>query len=185
MLLLQLLIKVSCFIKSWCNYSSTVLTYKTEAFLSYCMTDMKTTAHRSEHLRVDKFVSFIPVSIYISTLITLPLLFQFAKRNEKVMLPPVCIKFCIQTPSLLLSFSPMPLPPPIFQPPLPGNYCTVPKRRTLYEDITKDLSKRLRTHESPRELARQSEAKRKQAPQSEANVCRRRRQMQSRKNLPY
>ena len=29
-----------------------------------------------------------------------------------------------------------------------------------------------RTHESPRELARQSEAKRKQAPQSEANVCR-------------
>ena len=31
-----------------------------------------------------------------------------------------------------------------------------------------------RTEESPRELARQSEAKRKQAPQSEANVCRRR-----------
>ena len=31
-----------------------------------------------------------------------------------------------------------------------------------------------RTHESPRELARQSKAKRKQAPQSEANVCRRR-----------
>ena len=27
-------------------------------------------------------------------------------------------------------------------------------------------------HESPRELARQSEAKRKQAPQSEANMCR-------------
>ena len=42
-----------------------------------------------------------------------------------------------------------------------------------------------RTHESPRELARQSEAKRKQAPQSEANVCRRRRRMQSRKHLPY
>ena len=43
-----------------------------------------------------------------------------------------------------------------------------------------------RTHESPRELARQSEAKRKKAPQSEANVCRRRRQrMKSRKNLPY
>ena len=39
------------------------------------------------------------------------------------------------------------------------------------------------THESPCELVRQSEAKRKQAPQSEANV--RRRQMQSRKNLPY
>ena len=49
----------------------------------------------------------------------------------------------------------------------------------------KDLSKRLRTHESPRELVRQSEAKRKQAPQSEANVCRRRRrQMQSRKKHP-
>ena len=28
-----------------------------------------------------------------------------------------------------------------------------------------------RTHESPRELARQSEAKRKQSPRSEANVC--------------
>ena len=32
-----------------------------------------------------------------------------------------------------------------------------------------------RTQESPHELARQSEAKGKQAPQSEANVCRRRR----------
>ena len=53
------------------------------------------------------------------------------------------------------------------------------------KDRVKDIRKRLRTHESPRELARQSEAKRKQAPQSEANVCRRRRQMQSRKNLPY
>ena len=52
------------------------------------------------------------------------------------------------------------------------------------KDRVKDISKRLRTHESPRELVRQSEAKRKQAPQSEANVCRRRRQMQSRKNLP-
>ena len=39
-----------------------------------------------------------------------------------------------------------------------------------------------RTHESPSELALQSEAKRKQAPQREANVCRRRRRMQSRKN---
>ena len=29
-----------------------------------------------------------------------------------------------------------------------------------------------RTQESPQELARQSEATRKQAPQSEANVCR-------------
>ena len=29
-----------------------------------------------------------------------------------------------------------------------------------------------RTNESPRELARQGEAKRKQLPQSEANVCR-------------
>ena len=42
-----------------------------------------------------------------------------------------------------------------------------------------------RTHESPRELACQSEAKRKQVPQSEANVCQRWRRMQSRKNLPY
>ena len=30
----------------------------------------------------------------------------------------------------------------------------------------------MRTHESPRELVRQSEAKRNQAPQSEENVCR-------------
>ena len=48
----------------------------------------------------------------------------------------------------------------------------------------KDLRKRLRTHESLRQLVLQSEAKRKQAPQSEANVCRRRRQMQSRKKPP-
>ena len=47
-----------------------------------------------------------------------------------------------------------------------------------------DLSKRLRTHESLCELVRLSEAKRKQAPQIEANVCRRRRQMQSRKKPP-
>ena len=47
---------------------------------------------------------------------TLPLLFQFAKKNEKVM-PPACIKFCTQPPlslALLLSFPPMP-PPPTFQ----------------------------------------------------------------------
>ena len=38
---------------------------------------------------------------------------------------------------------------------------------------TTDLRKRLKDKdESPRELARQSEAKRKQSPQSEANVCR-------------
>ena len=65
------------------------------------------------------------------------------------------------------------------------------KRWTLYEDRVAELSKRLkdkrfpkaeyqqkferwtpRTHESPRELPRQNEAKRKQAPQTEANVCR-------------
>ena len=34
-----------------------------------------------------------------------------------------------------------------------------------------------RTHETPRELGRQSETKRKQALQSEANVCRRRRKL--------
>ena len=49
----------------------------------------------------------------------------------------------------------------------------------------KRLQQTLRTHESPRELVRQSEAERKQAPQSEANVCRQRRQMQSPKNFPY
>ena len=52
------------------------------------MTVRKTTVHRSEHLRVDKFVSFIPKLVFIfESLITLPLLFQFAKRNEKVMPP--------------------------------------------------------------------------------------------------
>ena len=63
---------------------------------------------------------------------------------------------------------------------------------TLYEDSAnfwkmnalRRQNKR-RTHESPRELVRQSEARRKQAPQSEANECRWRRQRQSRKNLPY
>ena len=47
-----------------------------------------------------------------------------------------------------------------------------------------DLSKRLRTRESRRELVRQSEARRNKAPQSKANVCPRRRQMQSRKKPP-
>ena len=63
-------------------------------------------------------------------------------------------------------------------------------RCTLYEDsanfskderFTKNIRPQQtferctpRTQESPHELARQSEAKRKQAPQSEANVCRRR-----------
>ena len=49
-------------------------------------------------------------------------------------------------------------------------------RWTLYEDRIAGPQQTferltLRTHESPRELARQSEAKRKQAPQSEANLC--------------
>ena len=39
--------------------------YITEAFFSYCMTDGKTTVHRSEHLRVDKYVSFIPILVFI------------------------------------------------------------------------------------------------------------------------
>ena len=85
------------------------------------MTDRKTTVHGSEHLRVDRSWSicqfYSSVNIYIWTLITLPLLFQFAKRNEKVMHPPVCIKFYIQPPSLLLSFSP--IPPSNFPPPPP------------------------------------------------------------------
>ena len=58
-------------------------------------------------------------------------------------------------------------------------------RRTLYEDsnILKDerftksdhsnpLKDERRGHKNHHELARQSEVKRKQAPQSEANVCR-------------
>ena len=51
------------------------------------------------------------------------------------------------------------------------------ERLTLYEGRIADLRKRLMETEdtrleSPRELALQSEAKRKQALQSEANVCR-------------
>ena len=38
-----------------------------------------------------------------------------------------------------------------------------------------DLSKPFKTQETPRELTRQSETKRKQALQSEANLCQRRR----------
>ena len=41
------------------------------------------------------------------------------------------------------------------------------------------------TQQSAHELARQSKAKLKQAPQSEANVCRRRTKMQSQKKVPY
>ena len=53
-------------------------------------------------------------------------------------------------------------------------------------DISKPLKDEHRGHKNHHELARQSEAKLKQAPQSEANVCRRRRtKMQSQKNLPY
>ena len=40
-------------------------------------------------------------------------------------------------------------------------------------------------HESPRELARQSEAKRKQVPQGEANVCVNDDECNLEKNLPY
>ena len=49
------------------------------------------------------------------------------------------------------------------------------KRWTLYLDRISDLSWTPRTHETPREIPRQSETKRKQALQSEANVCRRQR----------
>ena len=64
-------------------------------------------------------------------------------------------------------------------------------RCALYEDSTNFLKDERLTkteyqtsQESPHELARQSEAKLKQAPQSEANVCRRRRRtkMKSQKN---
>ena len=90
------------------------------------MTDRKTTVHRSEHLRIDKFVSFFPMLVFIFELyvITLPLLFQFAKRNEQVMLPPYVLSFTSNPPCLVVifSFAPhsnLPTPPP-------GNYFTVP-----------------------------------------------------------
>ena len=52
-------------------------------------------------------------------------------------------------------------------------------------DLSKPLKDERRGHKNHDELARQSEAKRKQAPQSEANVCRRRRRkMQSQKKPP-
>ena len=82
------------------------------------MSDRKTTVHRSEHLRVYKFVSFTSVIIYIWTLIVPPLLFQFAKRNEKVMPHPYVLNFTYNPPSVLLSFSPMP-PSSNFPPPPP------------------------------------------------------------------
>ena len=57
-------------------------------------------------------------------------------------------------------------------------------RRIL--DLSKPLKDERRGHKNHHELARQSEAKLKQAPQNEANVCRRRRtKMQSQKNPPY
>jgi len=43
----------------------TLLPCITEAFLSYCMTVRKTTVHRSEHFRVDKFVSVILMLVFI------------------------------------------------------------------------------------------------------------------------
>ena len=55
-------------------------------------------------------------------------------------------------------------------------------------DLSKPLKdeRRQKAEESPHELARQSEAKRKQAPQSEENVCRRRlrTKMKSQKKPP-
>ena len=92
------------------------------------MADRKTTVHRSEHLRVDKFVSFIPmlVLIYIWTLITLPLLFQFAKTNEKVMLPPLYVLNFTSNPPLSCCHFLL-CPPSNFPTSPPGSYCTVPK----------------------------------------------------------
>ena len=53
-------------------------------------------------------------------------------------------------------------------------------------DLSKPLKDERRGHKNHHELARQSGAKLKQAPQSEANGCRRRgTKMQSQKNLPY
>ena len=90
------------------------------------MLDRKTTVQRSEHLRVDKFFSFMSVVIYIWTLIAPPLLFQFAKRNKKVMPHLYILNFTSNQPPpppVFLSFSPM-HPASNF----PGNYCTVPNR---------------------------------------------------------
>ena len=53
-------------------------------------------------------------------------------------------------------------------------------------DLSKPLKDERRGHKNHHELACQSEAKLKHAPQSEANVClRRRTKMQSQKNLSY
>ena len=53
-------------------------------------------------------------------------------------------------------------------------------------DLRKPLKDERLGHKNHHELARQSEAKLKQAPESEENVCRRRRtKMKSQKNLPY
>ena len=56
------------------------------------------------------------------------------------------------------------------------DYHNSAKRYERWKIITTQQNAGLmRTHESPRALVRQSEAKRNQAPQSEAKVCRRRR----------
>ena len=58
---------------------------------------------------------------------TLPLLFQFAKRNEKVM-PPCMYEILHPSPLSLVvifSYAPSHFPNPP-RPPPPGNYCTVP-----------------------------------------------------------
>ena len=91
------------------------------------MTDRKTTVHRSKHLRVDKFVSFFPVLVFIFELyvITLPLLLQFAKRNEKVTLPLYVLNFTSSPPLfvvVIFSFAPH----SNFPTPLPANYFTLP-----------------------------------------------------------
>ena len=89
----------------------------TKAFLSYCMADRKTTVHRSEHLRVDKFVSLIPmlVKLYLTSNNSLNT-FPVCKKEWKSNAPPVCIKFYIQPPlSLVAIFSYA--PPLIFQSP--------------------------------------------------------------------
>ena len=51
-------------------------------------------------------------------------------------------------------------------------------------DLSNPLKDERRGHKNYHDLARQSEAKRKQAPQSEANVCRRRRRKCNLKKPP-
>ena len=98
------------------------------------MSGRKTTVHRSEHLRVYKFVSFTSVIIYTWTLITPSLLFQFAKRNEKVM--PPCMYWILPVIPLLSCCHFLLCPPPlIFQPPPPPLHVIIFAQSLIWIEI--------------------------------------------------